>query len=350
VAFSAQVSLSGKECFGHGTCDRTTGACACDSGCACPASLVTLRQPRWAASHGDPGAGGFGFGSTAADLIPWSLRRTSTGLSFRLCCGPGAVRLCAPACNAHDWLVCRWEGDSCAAKQTDPPSYRMTDAPTIPPTEKMCSPGCPERYLGDRNCDRVCMTEACQFDGGDCGSVTAEPPVEVCACPLSWLGDATCHAECNTAACQFDRGDCATTTAPVPLTQSPSLAPTDAPSMAPTAAACSPACLPAWQGDGSCQVQCNSADCKYDGGDCPQQTTWCAAGCDPVFLGDGFCDSPCNAAKCNWDNGDCRSTTNPLEVLAALPEARACTHARLRTPVVGLSSVGLILVVVPCCM
>eukprot|EP00245_Coleochaete_scutata_P012966 TRINITY_DN513_c0_g1_i1.p1 TRINITY_DN513_c0_g1~~TRINITY_DN513_c0_g1_i1.p1 ORF type:complete len:145 (+),score=18.59 TRINITY_DN513_c0_g1_i1:43-477(+) len=31
-----------------------------------------------------------------------------------------------------------------------------------------CAPGCKPLFIGDRNCDPECNTEACQWDGGDC--------------------------------------------------------------------------------------------------------------------------------------------------------------------------------------
>jgi hypothetical protein len=246
-------------------CDRVAGRCACETGCAPRTQITRLQQ------HAE---------------LPFS----------------GS-----------------WEGLSCETRpQTEPPTYKMTDAPTIPPTEKMCAAGCLERWLGDKKCDRVCMSDACRFDDGDCASVPTDPPVEVCSCPLFWLGDKTCNIECNTEACKFDRGDCDDTNAPVVLTRPPTMESTGAPSFTPIEKACSPACQPEWLGDGSCQIQCHNADCRFDGGDCPRSEGWCAARCSPDALGDGFCDSECNSAACNWDNSDCRSAVNPLEIAEPL--------------------------------
>mmetsp|Transcript_14037 Transcript_14037/g.17019 ORF Transcript_14037/g.17019 Transcript_14037/m.17019 type:complete len:223 (-) Transcript_14037:375-1043(-) len=32
----------------------------------------------------------------------------------------------------------------------------------------LCSPGCKPLFIGDRNCDKECHTEECNWDGGDC--------------------------------------------------------------------------------------------------------------------------------------------------------------------------------------
>ena len=43
-----------------------------------------------------------------------------------------------------------------------------------------CAPGCPNFYLGDSMCDLPCLTEACGYDGGDCGVRTAASACEQC--------------------------------------------------------------------------------------------------------------------------------------------------------------------------
>ena len=42
------------------------------------------------------------------------------------------------------------------------------EAELDPGTSVSCSKYCLESYVGDGVCDMVCMTAACDFDGGDC--------------------------------------------------------------------------------------------------------------------------------------------------------------------------------------
>lgn len=178
------------------------------------------------------------------------------------------------------------------------------------------------RWVGDKNCDTVCMDEACRFDGGDCDNVPTAAPVRVCSCPLLWLGDKDCNIECNNAECNFDNGDCALTDAPMVLAPPPSSLPTMSPTVTTVEEPkrCASACEPSMLGDGQCQMKCNFAECMYDNGDCAQSASWCAPGCVPSIQGDGFCDSACNVAKCNFDNHDCQAAVDPLQ--ARLVEGR----------------------------
>ncbi len=58
--------------------------------------------------------------------------------------------------------------------------------------------------------------------------------------------------------------------------------------------------------DGVCNVECNSAECLYDGGDCfPAQPACervevCSQGVE-----DGSCDPSCNSPQCPYDGVDC---------------------------------------------
>ena len=211
---------------------------------------------------------------------------------------------------------CSWVGDICAVEVgTSTPVYVISEAPTLPPTESMCSPGCSKMWLGDKNCDPICMNEACGYDGGDCASVSTDAPTYVCTCPPSWIGNNVCDSECNVKACNYDSGDCAVGAATqAPYSAAPSSVPTSEPSGVPTATYCASACLPSWLGDGVCQVQCKNTACNYDNGDCATSSDWCAISCNPSIRGDGFCDSACNTAACNYDGGDCQSTENPVTV------------------------------------
>ena len=106
-------------------------------------------------------------------------------------------------------------------------------------------------------------------------------------CASSWLGDKECDEECNTAACRFDGGDCN--------------------------GVCAPGCAEAWRHDGVCDDECNTGSCDYDSGDClkpggrPFARERCAWGCPSSWLADGQCDIACNVTRCGYDKGDCIS-------------------------------------------
>lgn len=129
----------------------------------------------------------------------------------------------------YDWNVMPWD-------------VATTPAP-LPPTTtstfQQCHWSCRSWTIGDGTCDEACNSEACAFDGGDCGwPATAAPHVTYgleaaygtladgsCACEDVWLGDGICDAFCNSEACGFDGGDCpvpagfeAATTIPTELT------------------------------------------------------------------------------------------------------------------------------------
>ncbi len=107
-------------------------------------------------------------------------------------------------------------------------------------------------------------------------------------CPYdSWPGDGFCDLDCNTAECSFDDGDCAEVN---------------------TSGLCNPGCQEGWPGDNYCDVDCNVAACNFDNGDCDGGATnadLCAPGCLDGWSPDGYCDEGCNNAACNYDGGDC---------------------------------------------
>ncbi|KAH3745279.1 N-acetylglucosamine-1-phosphate transferase [Pelomyxa schiedti] len=89
----------------------------------------------------------------------------------------------------------------------------------VPP----CAEGCSATWLGDGYCDRSCNVSACEYDGGDCLNTTQTVPSwwatntktddrysKYCtrSCPDSWVGDTFCDKMCNVADCGFDGGDC----------------------------------------------------------------------------------------------------------------------------------------------
>ena len=91
-------------------------------------------------------------------------------------CSPGcpiALKgngVCNPAC----WNpACELDGGDCVSSPPPPPP---PPPPSPPPPPPQCAIGCPDSYRGDGECDIACMTEACDFDGGDCDVVTTRPP------------------------------------------------------------------------------------------------------------------------------------------------------------------------------
>jgi len=90
----------------------------------------------------------------------------------------------------------------------------------------LCHSSCPNAWISDGYCERICNTVECDFDGGDCKSqhernggphsswMLDEIPVSktVCAtgCMKSWMADKFCDPLCNVENCGFDLGDCGT--------------------------------------------------------------------------------------------------------------------------------------------
>ena len=62
-------------------------------------------------------------------------------------------------------------------------------------------------------------------------------------------------------------------------------------------------CITELFSNGFCNVQNNSPDCDFDGGDC---------NCNP-FIHDGICDPENNNLNCEFDNGDCLEVKNECE-------------------------------------
>ena len=104
------------------------------------------------------------------------------------------------------------------------------------------------------------------------------------------LGNGQCNDECNTDECRFDFGDCA---------------------------GCSEVCPLAFKGDGVCDEKCNTPGlCDFDGGDCEkvscnQKRDKSAQPCKRSFIGDGQCDELCNIPECDFDKGDCGGECAP---------------------------------------
>ena len=62
-----------------------------------------------------------------------------------------------------------------------------------------CAPGCSEHYLGDKNCDKECYTEACEWDRGAPRELPVHnpPPVSDRAAGLTAAGP-TGAGDCET--------------------------------------------------------------------------------------------------------------------------------------------------------
>lgn len=90
---------------------------------------------------------------------------------------------------------------------------------------------------------------------------------------------------------------------------------------------CNEGCEEAWIGDGYCDAACNVVECRFDAGDCGNETDYgysggmdgdyrwgnyddgqefaCAPSCPKTWLGDNTCDDLCNVPECLYDMLDC---------------------------------------------
>ena len=114
----------------------------------------------------------------------------------------------------------------------------------------------------------------------------------------SKAGNKVCDEVCNTLACNFDDGDCNLGVNPWKHCNASSRG---------------IACANLFN-DGICNVECNTAACLFDGRDC--ETDSKVAKCRPEYdiyctnnYRNGKCDEGCNTAECGWDGGDCDKPT-----------------------------------------
>ena len=80
---------------------------------------------------------------------------------------------------------------------------------------------CPNNWIHDGFCDKACNTSDCEYDGGDCLTITNKSGSSYhqhhsiqtdlfCApgCTTGWLADRYCDTICNNQKCGYDMGDC----------------------------------------------------------------------------------------------------------------------------------------------
>ncbi|XP_074427930.1 neurogenic locus notch homolog protein 3-like, partial [Larus michahellis] len=102
-------------------------------------------------------------------------------------------------------------------------------------------------------------------------------------------GDGTCDRECNTPACGWDGGDCALRVGD------------------PWGHCRVPECPPLFT-NGRCDPRCDTPPCLYDNFECHPPPR----ACNPLYeqycadhFGDGRCDQGCASEECGWDGLDC---------------------------------------------
>ena len=95
-------------------------------------------------------------------------------------------------------------------------------------------------------------------------------------CVTSMIGDGTCNVECFTYECKYDGNDCFN--------------------------GCSDQCSASMIGDGNCDEDCFNEACQFDDHDCDDE---CSPGCYPYMIGDFMCEPECMTAACGYDLQDC---------------------------------------------
>ena len=156
--------------------------------------------------------------------------------------------------------------------------------------------------VGNGFCNDETNNADCNYDGGDCCVMNANPNscsecvchlIETCAAGYHpWVGNGFCNDETNIAECNYDSGDCCGYSVN---------------SEHCTECTCfyQETCLAgvthAFVGDGICNDETNIVECDYDGGDC------CP---NPNLVGNGNCNDVTNNLECTYDGGDCCPNPN----------------------------------------
>ena len=234
-------------CSGHGVC-MTNGSCYCDVFYAGKKCQIN-NCPGSCSGHGNC------IGGVCVCNFGWDGNDCSK------------IKLCTPLCPEI------WIGDGVC----DPDCDTLDCLQDKGDCQDVCI--CPDVWLGDGSCDQMCNNTLCNYDGGDCVERECSP-----GCRSEMLADGVCDRDCNTELCGMDEGDCS------------------------TISTCS--CSQNLQGNGMCDEDCNVAACLYDYGDCTIQVTGenCPPSCSPPMVGNGFCDLSCNVSACNFDGDDCDPT------------------------------------------
>ena len=152
-------------------------------------------------------------------------------------------------------------------------------------------PSCGDGILnGDEACDGTHFGElTCEGVGYETGDLTCTAECNVtftacfnpsqCECPQNWSGDGICDADCNSIDCRWDEGDC-----------------------------CASTCDTAAEFDcGSYGYSCLDPYACENTGECsaPEPEGPDANGCTQDWFQDGYCDESNNTDVCNFDGGDC---------------------------------------------
>lgn len=183
---------------------------------------------------------------------------------------------CQPRYNTE---ICGWDGGDCI--MTEYPECKVSDVSKI---------GDDRCYRGQYN------TTECGWDGGDClqldwPSCHVDDPTS-----LQGLGNGVCNGSLDIIECGFDLGDCKADLDLAELKDHVQNYPN---------------CYfddidLSWIGDGDCDYgQNDTAECKWDGGDCLVVGYPNCHGVIYEYVGDGDCDTESNKASCGWDGGDC---------------------------------------------
>eukprot|EP00903_Cladosiphon_okamuranus_P014053 g13063.t1 len=241
--------------------------------------------------------------------------------------------------------------------------------------------------FGDGRCDTVNNSEECQYDGGDCCECTCIPngdddyhgckegfacidPAASCvdddditvghltACDPVRMSDGYCDDDHNNLECNYDGGDCCECTCEKRETSDDfwggryggcaqfACVDPSAPCVADDDITVNMLANCPWVngiGNGYCDLDMNTPECNYDGGDCcsctcqegefaDESTYLCTeffcidpsascvddddftvdmlAHCPSIYtIGDGYCDPEQNTPECNYDGGDCCECT-----------------------------------------
>ena len=105
-------------------------------------------------------------------------------------------------------IECRCYESGCEGTKIDGKNDTTTQSPLDQSENQNVSYCIRPQWVGDGECDQVCNTEWCEYDGGDCEGVD---PVNITMpnCPAEfWVNNGKCDDEVNIPECDYDGGDC----------------------------------------------------------------------------------------------------------------------------------------------